>query len=324
MAENPTNHSKTINTEVAVIGAGPGGYAAAFRAADKGKKVVLIDDRAAPGGVCLHVGCIPSKALLHVAALKAEARAAKRWGIAYGEPKIDLDAMRAWKDETVAKLTGGVLQLCKSRGVRYLQGRAVFIDSERLRIEDSETEMVIFQKAIIATGSSPVIPKGLDLKSPRLMNSTGALELKEIPKTLLIVGGGYIGLEMGTVYAELGSKVTVVEMTDGLLPGVDRDLVRPVGARMKELTEAIHLETKVVKIEEAKNGLRVVMEKTVEWKTETLDQTFDRVLVSAGRRPNSSGLGIENTKAKVNARGFIEVNAQRRTADENIYAIGDV
>ncbi len=315
--------TKTLNIEVAVIGGGPGGYAAAFRAADRGKKVAIIDDRPAPGGVCLNVGCIPSKALLHAAGLLAETRAAKNWGLDFGEPKINLEALRGWKNNVVGKLTGGILQLCKSRGVQILQGRAVFMDSERLRIEDCATEMVVFERAVVATGSSPIIPKNLSIKSSRVMDSTGALELADIPARLLIVGGGYIGLELGTVYAELGSRVTFVEMTDGLLPGADRDMVRPVSARIKEIAEAVHLETKVLSLADEKSGLRAVMEKTVEGKTEKFEAVFDRALIAAGRRPNTSGLGLENTKAKLSAKGFIEVNAQRRTADERIYAIGD-
>jgi len=319
-----TTNSKTINTELAVIGAGPGGYAAAFHAADKGMKVTLINDQPEPGGICLHVGCIPSKAALHIAKLIEDAKTANEIGLHFGEPRIDLAAIRAWKDKVVNKLVGGVHQLCKSRGVQYVQGRAVFIDSERLAIEDSEIEMVCFQHAILATGSSPISLRGMDLKSPRLMDSTRALAIEEIPKTMLVIGGGYIGLELATVYAALGSKITIVEMTDGLLPGVDRDLVRPLAARMKNLAQAIYLETKVTKIEEVAEGLKVTMEGKAGTPEQMAEQIFDRALVAVGRKPNSHGLGLENTRAVVNQKGFVEVNAQRRTGDERIYAIGDV
>ncbi|MCH8332825.1 dihydrolipoyl dehydrogenase [Candidatus Sumerlaeota bacterium] len=315
---------QTIETELAVIGGGPGGYAAAFHAADKGMSVTLIDAMERPGGVCLHVGCIPSKALLHAAALLDETRAAKKWGIEFGEPKIDLDALRQWKTGIVDKLVGGLQKLCKSRKVKFIQGRAVFIDSERLRLEDSPTEMVLFQNAILATGSSPVIPPGLDIGSARVMDSTAALDLPDVPARLLVVGGGYIGLELATVYAALGSKVTIVEMTDELLPGVDRDLVRLVHARLRRVAEAIHLETKVAAIEETGQGNEAALEVMLQGKAKPARQSFDRALIAVGRRPNTSGIGLENTKIRVDARGFVQVDAQRRTSEERIFAIGDV
>jgi dihydrolipoamide dehydrogenase len=289
-------------------------------AADRGMSVALIDSRDKPGGVCLHVGCIPSKALLHVAALLDEAQHAKAWGIDFGKPKIDLAGLRKWKQAVVDKLVGGVEQLAKARKVRFIHGRAVFIDSERLRIEDSDVETVHFQHVIVATGSSPAIPPGLQVESDRVMDSTGALDLPDAPERLLVVGGGYIGLELATVYAALGSKVTIVELTDGLLPGVDRDLVRPVQLRLKKVAQAIHLNTKVTKIEPIADGLKV----TLEGEAEPPALEFDRALIAVGRRPNSRGFGIENTGARVNELGFIEVDAQRRTSDPRVFAIGDV
>lgn len=315
-----SDNSTTIHTGVAVIGSGPGGYAAAFRAADKGLKVTLIDSRPKLGGVCLNVGCIPSKALLHLAKIMNEARHAKGCGLDFGDPKIDLPAIRAWKESVIAKNSGGVVQLCKARGVQVVQGTAVFIDSERLTLEDSTHKMVCFEHAILATGSSPAAPPGFDMKNPRIMDSTRALALEDIPARLLVVGGGYIGLELATVYAALGSRVVIVEMLDGLLPGADRDLVRPVATLLKERVEAVHLGTKVTKVEDKGTELLVTFEATEPIPA----QTFDRILVATGRRPNSRGIGIENTKAKIDAKGFVQVDAQRRTADPRIFAIGDV
>lgn len=316
MAEN----GNIINTELIVLGGGPGGYAAAFHAADKGMKVVLLDDRPTPGGVCLHVGCIPSKALLHAAKVIDEARSAKGIGLEFGEARIDLDRLREWKRGVVEKLTGGLRQLCKTRGVTFVQGRGVFIDSERLRVEDSGTEMICFDRAIIATGSSPVIPAALALKNPRVMDSSAALDLPDVPESLLVIGGGYIGLEMGSVYAALGSRVTVVEALDGLCPGADRDLIRPLAARLEKAFEAIHLETRVEALEEVADGVRVTLRPK---DGDPIQRTFSRALIAVGRRPNTSGIGIGNTRVTFDG-GFIRVNAQRRTDDERIYAIGDV
>lgn len=312
------SEAKSITTELAVIGGGPGGYAAAFYAADRGMSVTIIDVSERLGGVCLQVGCIPSKALLHAAYLLEETREAKKLGLDFGEPKINLDALRKWKENVVGKLTGGLGQLAKQRKVQFVRGRAVFIDNERLTLEDSDVEMISFEKAIVATGSSPLIPPALRIDSPRVMDSSRALELPEIPKRLLVIGGGYIGLELATVYAALGSEVVIVEMTDGLLPGVDRDLVRPVQLRLKKSAK-IHLNTKVVSMKEKGDKLHVALEGE-----ESGEQTFDYALVAVGRRPNSSGLGLENTDAKIDKRGFIEVDAQRRTRDQRIWAIGDV
>lgn len=305
---------------IAIIGAGPGGYAAAFLAADLGLQVTLIDDRINPGGVCLYVGCIPSKALLHVAKLVDEARHASAWGIDFGPPKITLDKLRAWKESVVKKLTAGLGQLSKQRSIRYLQGRAAFVDSNTLRVSGAAGEQSLrFDNIVIATGSRPaVIP--IFPKSERILDSSGALELKDIPKNLLVVGGGYIGLELGSVYAQLGTRVSVVEMMPGLLPGADRDLVTPLHKRVEKIFASIMLNTKVVKASEAEGGIRVEFE----GEGNPQPQVFEKVLVSVGRKPNSDIPGLENTRVTRSQRGFLEVDLQRRTKDPAIYAIGDV
>jgi dihydrolipoyl dehydrogenase len=315
------------STQVVVIGAGPGGYAAAFYAADLGMQVALIDPAVNPGGVCLYRGCIPSKALLHVAEVLNDARHAEAWGIAFGAPKIDIDRLRGFKTKVVNQLTGGLGQLSKQRKITYIQGTAGFRDARTLEITregQSGTDTLAFEHAIIATGSRPATVPGLSIESPRLMDSTGALELPDIPKSLLVVGGGYIGLELGSVYAALGTKVTVVEMTSGLLPGADRDLVNILAKRIESICEAVLLNTKVVSIKEAKNGIAVTFEGEGVAGDAPKERTFDRVLVSVGRRPNSAVPGLDRTKVKVNPRGFIEVDPARRTAEPSIYAIGDV
>ncbi|NIP23753.1 MAG: dihydrolipoyl dehydrogenase [Phycisphaerae bacterium] len=311
------------STEVAVIGAGPGGYAAAFLAADLGMQVTLIDPEENPGGVCLYRGCIPSKALLHVAKLLSEAEEAKNWGIEYSEPKINLDKLRSWKNTVVNKLTGGVGQLSKHRKVNYIQGRAIFSDARNLEIDDvqGKKHKLSFDYAIIGTGSRPATIPQLSLNSPRVLNSTSALEIEDIPKSLLVVGGGYIGLEMGSVYAALGSKITVVEMLSGLLPGADRDLVKVLHKRLEAKFSSIMLNTQVVEMRELKDGIKVTFEGE---KVSEAEQKFEKVIVSIGRTPNSSGLGLENTHVKINDNGFIEVDEQRRTAEHTIFAIGDV
>jgi dihydrolipoamide dehydrogenase len=311
------------NQKVAVIGGGPGGYAAAFLAADLGMQVTLIDREKNPGGVCLYRGCIPSKALLHVAALINESKHAANWGIEFGAPKIDVPRLKSFKDGVITKLTGGLGSLAKQRKVTYLQGTASFVNSTTINVEKNGggSEKLTFDKIILATGSEPARPGPLATSSPRIWDSTGALELAEIPKTLLVIGGGYIGLELGTVYATLGTKVTVVEMMPGLLPGADRDLVVPLQKRLTSLFSEILLETSVTAVKDEVNSVKVSF-KHKDGKTE--DRSFDRVLVSVGRRPNSKIPGLENTKVKVNQKGFIEVNKQLQTADPNIYAIGDV
>ncbi len=310
------------NLRVAVIGGGPGGYAAAFLAADLGMKVTLIDPEVNPGGVCLYRGCIPSKALLHVAKLLEEAEQAKNWGIEFAAPKIDLAKLRGWKEGVVKKLTGGLGQLSKQRAVQFIQGKAAFVNSTTLKVTKAAGEETLtFDRIVIATGSRPTIVPSLKVDSPRLMDSTGALDLADIPKTLLVIGGGYIGLELGSVYATLGTKVTCVEMLSGILPGADRDLVLPLHKRLEKLFSAILLNTTVKSLKDEKTGIRVTLEGP---DVKENEQVFDRVLMSVGRRPNSEIPGLDKTGVKVNAKGFIEINPQRQTADPAIYAIGDV
>ncbi len=314
------------STHVVVIGAGPGGYAAAFYAADLGMQVTLVDPAVNPGGVCLYRGCIPSKALLHVAEVLNEARHAEAWGVTFGAPKIDVDRLRAFKSKVVSQLTGGLGQLSKQRKITYIQGTAGFRDAHTLEItRDGQPapDTLTFDHAIIATGSRPSTVPGLSLESARLMDSTSALELPDIPRSLLVVGGGYIGLELGSVYAALSTKVTVVEMTAGLLPGADRDLVNILAKRIESICDGVLLNTKVVAMKEAKNGIAVTFEGEG-LADAAKERTFDRVLVSIGRRPNSAVPGLDRTKVRVNARGFIEVDPARRTAEPTIYAIGDV
>ncbi|MFZ3341016.1 MAG: dihydrolipoyl dehydrogenase [Terriglobales bacterium] len=314
--------SDASNLRVAVIGGGPGGYAAAFLAADLGMKVTLIDPEVNPGGVCLYRGCIPSKALLHVAKLLEEAEQAKNWGIEFAAPKIDLAKLRGWKEGVVKKLTGGLGQLSKQHSVQFIQGKAAFVNSTTLKVtKPGGEETLTFDRIVIATGSRPTVVPSLKIDSPRLMDSSGALDLADIPKTLLVIGGGYIGLELGTVYATLGTKVTCVEMLSGLLPGADRDLVLPLHKRLGKIFSAILLNTTVKSLKDEKTGIRVTLEGP---DVKEKEQVFDRVLMSVGRRPNSEIPGLDKTKVKVNAKGFIEINGQRRTADPAIYAIGDV
>ncbi|MGD0988642.1 MAG: dihydrolipoyl dehydrogenase, partial [Candidatus Sulfotelmatobacter sp.] len=317
--------SETSSLRIAVVGGGPGGYAAAFLAADLGMQVTLIDPEVNPGGVCLYRGCIPSKALLHVAKLIEESQQAKNWGIEFPEPKIDLSHLRTWKEGVVKKLTGGLGILSKQRRVEYIQGRAAFENSTTLRVSktDSTDVNLSFDRIIIATGSRPAIIPALKLNSPRVMDSTGALNLEDIPGSLLVVGGGYIGLELGSVYAALGTRVTVVEMLSGLLPGADRDLVLPLHKRLEKMFETILLNTIVSSLKEDGAGIRATFE-GAGLKEDQRERVFDRVLVSVGRKPNSEIPGLENTQVKVGQRGFIEVNKQLQTADPAIYAIGDV
>jgi dihydrolipoamide dehydrogenase len=321
---NQTSTEEAGKLRVAVIGAGPGGYAAAFLAADLGMQVTLIDPEVNPGGVCLYRGCIPSKALLHVAKLIEEAEQAKNWGIEFPPAKIDLARLRSWKEGVVKKLTGGLGILSKQRHVEYIQGRAAFQDSTTLRISKADASEVVlnFDRIILATGSRPAIIPALKIDSPRLMDSTGALNLEDIPGSLLVVGGGYIGLELGSVYAALGTRVTVVEMLPGLLPGADRDLVLPLHKRLEKMFEAILLNTTVDSLKEDGAGIRAAFAgASVQEKDR--EKVFDRVLVSVGRKPNSEIPGLEKTRVQVSPRGFIEVTKQLQTADPSIYAIGD-
>lgn len=317
---------KNRNTELVVIGAGPGGYAAAFAAADKGMKVTLVDADDQPGGVCLNRGCIPSKALLHIARVLAEAREAKEWGVTFANPELDLDGIRKWKNDVINKNAKGVRQLAKARGVDLIQAWAKFKDTGTLvlsseRDGDGDLGTVTFDHAIIAVGSRPTTIPSLDIDSERVMDSSSALDLPDIPRSLLVIGGGYIGLEMGTVYHALGSEVSVVEMTEGLLPGADRDLVRVLEARLKKQFKQIMLKTKVVQMDDTGDAVAVTFD-TGEQRTRV--EKYDRVLVSVGRTPNGNGIGLENTKVEVTDRGFIKVDSRQRTAEANIYAIGDV
>jgi dihydrolipoamide dehydrogenase len=314
--------SDNNSTQLAVVGGGPGGYPAAFLAADLGLQVTLVDMGPRPGGVCLFRGCIPSKALLHAAKVIAETREAAQWGVKYPDPDINLDQLREWKERVVEQITGGVKQLADHRNVNFIQGRATFLDAHRLKIARTggEEEILSFENAIVATGSRPATIPGLSLDSERLMDSTSALELAEIPRSLLVIGGGYIGLELGTVYAALGSQVSVVEMMPGLLPGVDRDLVRILSRRVEEMFHSVMLNTTVTEMQEVKDGIRVKFEGDVK----EPEQVFDRVLMSVGRKPNSSDVGLESTRVKIDRRGFIQVDEQRRTDEPNIFAIGDV
>ena len=312
-------------TQLVVIGAGPGGYAAAFYASDRGMKVTLVDPAPNPGGVCLYRGCIPSKALLHVAEVINEARHASAWGVSFAAPSIELDKVRAYKDKVVSQLTGGVGQVGRMRKINYLQGTASFRDARTLEIAgvDGKNSTLTFEHAVIATGSRPSTVPGISIDSPRVMDSTAALDLPDVPGSLLVIGGGYIGLELGSVYAALGSKVTVVEMTDGLLPGADRDLVKVLAKRIESMCEAVLLNTKVASVKDTGSGVTVTFEGQLPEGMER-ERTFDRVLVSVGRRPNSAVPGLDKTRVNVNKRGFIDVDGSRATAEPGIYAIGDV
>ncbi len=319
-----------LSTQLVVIGAGPGGYAAAYYAADLGMSVALVDIELNPGGVCLYRGCIPSKALLHVADVISEAKHSATWGVTFGEPKIDLAKLRAFKDQVVQKLTGGVGQVGKLRKVNYVRGKASFTSPTSLSIDlldkdgkPAGTDSLTFEHAIIATGSRPATVPGLSIDSPRVMDSTGALDLPDIPKTLLVVGGGYIGLELGSVYAALGTKVTVVEMTSGLLPGADRDLVAVLAKRMDQTMHKVLLNARVTDMKDTGKGVAVKID-GADLAPADKEQTFDRVLVSIGRKPNSAVPGLDKTKVAVDQRGFIVVDAARRTAEPTIFAIGDV
>jgi dihydrolipoamide dehydrogenase len=310
------------SNQLIVVGGGPGGYAAAFLAADLGLDVAIVDPEENPGGVCVYRGCIPSKALLHVADLINESRHAKAWGVEFAEPRIDLDRLRGFKDDVVRRLTSGTGQLARHRRVTYLRGFAEILDANTIKVKLAAggEETVRFEHAILATGSVPAIPPALKLDDPRVMDSTRALDLPDIPKSLLVVGGGYIGLELGTVYATLGSAVTVVEMTPGLLPGADRDLVDVLAKRVGQQMKQVLLETRVVAMAAEAKGIRV----TFDGKADPKEQWFDRVLVSVGRRPNAAIPGLERTRVQVDARGFIKVDEQRRTDEPSIFAIGDV
>lgn len=314
---------KTVQYDVVVVGAGPGGYAAAFYAADMGKKVLLVEKDSSLGGVCLNRGCIPSKALLNVAHQIEESEHSEHKGLLFSKPKIDLDKMREWKNEIVAKLASGVASLAKARGVEVLFGRGHFEASQLLRVETEDGQkMIEFDKAIVAVGSRPALPGAFDLGNPRIMSSTEALELEDIPEKLLVVGGGYIGMELGTVYSALGSKVTVVEAMESILAGADSDLLRPVKKYAQSHFEAVLTGHKVLKMATAKKQIKVTIQGPEDKKG--TDELFDRVLVSVGRTPNSHDLGLENTGVKLDDRGFILTKDNQMTDDASIYAIGDI
>lgn len=310
----------TESTDLLVIGGGPGGYVAAFRAADLGVQTTIVDAAPVLGGICLREGCIPSKALLHVAHLVSDAREAEKFGVRFAKPAIDIDKVRGFKQGVVDRLCGGVNTLANKRNVRVVQGRAVFEDSKTVRVEGGEVARIRFKNCIIATGSRPKrLPESI-MPAACCWDSTDALEMKEIPTSLLVVGGGYIGLELGQVYASFGSKVTVIEALDRIATGCDEDLARPLVARLKKDFEAIHTGATLEGAQPTGRGVEVTFSKG----GERQKLVFDRVLVSVGRQPCSDKLGLENTKVVVSARGFIEVDAQRRTADKRIFAIGDV
>lgn len=310
-----------IQTDIVVVGAGPGGYAAAFYAADLGKKVILVERDPRLGGVCMNRGCIPSKALLNAAHVLDAAKEAAHRGIYLGEPRIELDKLRAWKESILQKLGQGIAGLARMRGVTVIHGKGHFEDSTTLRVETSDGQKYVrFDKAIIAVGSRPALPRAFDLGNSRVMTSTEALEIPEIPENLLVIGGGYIGMELGTVYASLGSKVTVIEAMDGILAGADPDLVRPVAAYAKKAFKEVRLKGKVLKMATAGKQVKVVSEH----EGKTVEELYDRVLVSVGRVPNGQDMGLENTKVERDDKGFIKVDDRMATTDPNIFAIGDI
>ncbi len=310
-----------IQTDIVVVGAGPGGYAAAFYAADLGKKVILVERDPRLGGVCMNRGCIPSKALLNAAHVIDAAKEAAHRGIHLGEPRIELDKLRAWKESILQKLGQGIAGLARMRGVTVIHGKGHFEDSTTLRVETADGQKYIrFEKAIVAIGSRPALPRAFDLGNPRVMTSTEALEIPEIPENLLVIGGGYIGMELGTVYASLGSKVTVIEAMDGILAGADPDLVRPVAAYAKKAFKEVRLKGKVLKMATAGKQVKVVSEH----EGKTVEELYDRVLVSVGRVPNGQDMGLENTKVERDEKGFIKVDDRMATTDPNIFAIGDI
>jgi dihydrolipoamide dehydrogenase len=311
-----------LEAEVLVLGAGPGGYSAAFRAADLGRKTVMVDAREALGGVCLNIGCIPSKALLHAARVIAETREMGEHGLRFAAPEVDLDALRGWKDGVVKRLTGGVAMLARQRKVTTVRGTGRFVSPNQLEVAgaDGTTQLVGFEQAIIACGSEPVSLPFIPTDDPRVIDSTGALELSDVPERLLILGGGIIGLEMATVYSELGSRITVVELLDQLIPGADKDLVAPLQKTIAKRYDNVFLKTKVTNVEATAEGLRVSMEGA----DAPASDTFDKVLVAVGRKPSGKLIGAEAAGVLVDDRGFIPVDKQLRTNVGHIFAIGDV
>ncbi|MGD7035586.1 dihydrolipoyl dehydrogenase [Methylotuvimicrobium buryatense] len=321
MTANAAANESNLHAEVLVLGGGPGGYTAAFRAADLGKQVVIVERYPVLGGVCLNVGCIPSKALLHMAQIVHEAQEFSGHGVDFGAPKFDLDKIRSWKDSVTKGLNNGLDGLVKQRKITRIQGNGSFVSENQLQVDNENgTQLISFDQAIIAAGSEPTKIPVFPNDDPRLWDSTGALQLREIPKKLLIVGGGIIGLEMATVYHALGSKISVVELMDQIIPGCDKDLVRPLHNRIKKQYEAIWTETRVTAIEALEEGLKVSFEGDKAPESEI----FDAVLVAVGRRPNGKKIGAENAGIQVTEQGFIEVDKQQRTNIPHIFAIGDI
>ena len=314
--------SNNKHTDILVIGSGPGGYAAAFRAADLGREVTLVDKDPTLGGVCLNRGCIPSKTLLHIAKVLEEAESLKKMGVTFTKPTIDIDLVRDWKNKVVSQLSGGIGQMAKARKVNTVQAEATFLSDNEVQLKsESSTEIITFDHCVVASGSSSSIIPGIPFDNENVLTSKTALDLKKIPESLLVIGGGYIGLEMGTVFSALGSGVSVAEFLPNLLPGADPDLVKPLARKLKKEFSEIHLSTKITKVEQAKSG---VMDVTMEKNGEEITKQYEQVLVSVGRKPNTEKMGVDKTNIKVNEQGFISVDKYQQTSVKNIFAIGDI
>ena len=314
--------SNNKHTDILVIGSGPGGYAAAFRAADLGREVTLVDKDPTLGGVCLNRGCIPSKTLLHIAKVLEEAESLKKMGVTFTKPTIDIDLVRDWKNKVVSQLSSGIGQMAKARKVNTIQAEATFLSDNEVQLKsESSTEIITFDHCVVASGSSSSIIPGIPFDNENVLTSKTALDLKKIPESLLVIGGGYIGLEMGTVFSALGSSVSVAEFLPNLLPGADPDLVKPLARKLKKEFSEIHLSTKITKVEQAKSG---VMDVTMEKNGEEITKQYEQVLVSVGRKPNTEKMGVDKTNIKVNEQGFISVDKYQQTSVKNIFAIGDI
>ena len=314
--------SNNKHTDILVIGSGPGGYAAAFRAADLGREVTLVDKDPTLGGVCLNRGCIPSKTLLHIAKVLEEAESLKKMGVTFTKPTIDIDLVRDWKNKVVSQLSGGIGQMAKARKVNTVQAEATFLSDNEVQLKsESSTEIITFDHCVVASGSSSSIIPGIPFDNKNVLTSKTALDLKKIPESLLVIGGGYIGLQMGTVFSALGSSVSVAEFLPNLLPGADPDLVKPLARKLKKEFSEIHLSTKITKVEQAKSG---VMDVTMEKNGEEITKQYEQVLVSVGRKPNTEKMGVDKTNIKVNEQGFISVDKYQQTSVKNIFAIGDI
>ena len=314
--------SNNKHTDILVIGSGPGGYAAAFRAADLGREVTLVDKDPTLGGVCLNRGCIPSKTLLHIAKVLEEAESLKKMGVTFTKPTIDIDLVRDWKNKVVSQLSGGIGQMAKARKVNTVQAEATFLSDNEVQLKsESSTKIITFDHCVVASGSSSSIIPGIPFDNENVLTSKTALDLKKIPESLLVIGGGYIGLEMGTVFSALGSSVSVAEFLPNLLPGADPDLVKPLARKLKKEFSEIHLSTKITKVEQAKSG---VMDVTMEKNGEEITKQYEQVLVSVGRKPNTEKMGVDKTNIKVNEQGFISVDKYQQTSVKNIFAIGDI